>query len=920
MRLNVLAAVAAIWLALCPPASAQQEIRHGRHRDWKTLKTENFEINYCDDDILDRVREVGTWAEQAYQKVGAKLGVKLRRTPAQIFVYRSQNDFQTTTIFPGGMPEGVAGVTEWDQERVVVPLFGSEKFMQRLVEHEFTHQLMFNDYYSWKIPSWTLLREAFIPDWFAEGLAEWGADAVDTWELMSMRDQVLDDRMRHLYELHGFGHLNPHEIHEAYITGHWALRHLEATYGEGSVRKVFEKWGTWPWPASSRLRPVTKKSYSAFDDEFRDTMRKQFIAEAAGKTEPEKFATPLTRHDSYYRRFNVSPRFSPDGKRIAYVSDRSDIPSVYVMNADGSGRSDTLLYAVNNTLEFVEASPSAVTWSPDGTQVAFVAEWGQMKDVYVTEPPALGGVRALHFRFEEMSGPAWSPDGKTIAFSGLRSGVTDIWLGDVATGDLRQLTKDRFHDEDPCWSPDGKSVVYTSERAGQNDLFAVDVSTGQTLPLAVTNDNEITPQFSPDGKRLAYASDTGGIWNVWVLELEGGKAQQLTDVPGGAVCPTWGPDGTMAFAYYRHGEWQIWKMTLELEAGEWKPVPVTPPRDWYSDLRVKPIEGGRVEPMSDRWHLDMVLPFGVLNAATASTRSGEQVVEAVADLAVTYGGVRVVGDLVYLNQMLPVDLYVDIFNRYSSFEERDVDREEHQFGFLAGAVIPLDPYRRITVGYTLYENRIKYDEEALHNVDPRDAAMIVALTHDNVHGRGLNPSGGIQFTAGVAWFRDFWGSQEIRTDYFWDYRQYVEPLHDHVIALRTFGQISVGEDSDATDVGTMIRGYRFGRWWGRNALAASVEYRFPIWRDINWATPGQIFLIKDLRGYVFGDIGYVTDDNAHRPLRLAGHRDWRHSVGGGLRLDLWLFEKAPIPLAIGLAQPTDSRQPLRVTFEVGLSF
>ncbi len=916
--MKLTAAIAALVLFVIP-ASAQQELRPRVAREWKTVKTDHFLVHYCDEEIRDRVLEVGAWLEDAYMEQGEALGAKLRR-PAHCFVYRSSNDFQSTTLFEDGLPEGVAGVTEWFQDRIVVPCFGSDKLMQRVVQHEFTHQLMFNQYYSWKIPSFPLLKEPLLPEWFVEGLADYQSHDFDSWDRMLMNDASLDGRVHHLYNLHGFGHLNPHETREAYLTGMLALRHLEKTYGDGSVKKLFRAFEGFPWPASAKLKPITKKGYADFDREFQAALKAEYTELTAGTSDPVAYATPLTKNDSHYRRWNMSPRFSRDGSRIAYLSDRSGAWSVHVMDSDGTGRTSPLLFQAGEILEFADASQSGVSWSPDGSRIAFVGEWGQRKDIYLCGTGPLRPVKRLGFRFEEMSSPAFSPDGTKIAFSALQGGRTDIWIGDVDGKKLSQLTKDRWHDEFPCWSPDGKTIVYASERGGQTDLVAVSVATGEGVLLAETAANEITPQFSPDGKHLAYASDEGGIWNVWVMELEGGKAQRVTNVPVGAVSPTWGADGELAFACYRHGEFHIWKMKLAMEESEWKPVPRGEPREEYADLFVKPVERFSIEPFSDRWHLDLLMPLGIVNVGYASTLTGRQAVAANVNIVSTMNGVRGEGNLAYLNLMLPVGFLVNAFNRYTIFEERDIVRQEHQFGFFAGTIVPVDPYRRVTLGYTLYENRIKYDDEALHDKSPRNGALLVAATHDSVRSRGLNPVGGWHLTLGAEWFARGLASQERRTNYFWSHRQYIEIVEDLVVAFGTSGNLSFGREPDASDAANVVRGYRPGRIWGDKAASGFVEVRFPFARDINWSCPGQLFLLKDIRGYVFADAGFVTDDHPNRLLRSWNHPDWRHSVGGGVYAEIWVLESIPVPIGLEFAQPTDSRQPFSVRLTVGFSF
>lgn len=281
---------------------------------------------------------------------------------------------------------------------------------------------------------------------------------------------------------------------------------------------------------------------------------------------------------------------------------------------------------------------------------------------------------------------------------------------------------------------------------------------------------------------------------------------------------------------------------------------------------------------------------------------------------------RLNADLIYWNRMTPIPLFIDIFSRYSTFEERDEERTEHQIGFLAGTGFAIDQHRSLLVGYTLFENRIRFDDRDLNNTDPRNGGLIFAATHDNVIGRGLHPSGGFHAQVGAEFYHRDLASQERRTTWFWNWRQYIEVWEDVVIALGSTGRLSHGRDPDAFDIADVVRGYHFGRIEGRNAAGASAEIRFPLWRDINWSWPGQVLLVKDLRAYIFGDIGFASDDHAHEVIRTTGHPDWRHSVGAGLWTDIWVLEQFPVPLGLEFAQPTDSRQSLRVRLTLGFGF
>lgn len=123
---------------------------------------------------------------------------------------------------------------------------------------------------------------------------------------------------------------------------------------------------------------------------------------------------------------------------------------------------------------------------------------------------------------------AVSPDGATIAFSSRRKGSLDLWLVDVKTKELRQLTKNPKNDYEPRWSPDGSKIVFTTDRNGNQDIWIVDVKSGEETELTHTVTNEDYPSFSQDGSKIVF---TGGPWvarEVHVLDVATKETKQIT--------------------------------------------------------------------------------------------------------------------------------------------------------------------------------------------------------------------------------------------------------------------------------------------------------------------------------------------------------------------------------------------------------
>ena len=541
---------------------------------WRTIETAHFFIHFHNGSERT-AREIATIAEEVYKPITELY----QHEPDQkvSFVIRDHDDYSNgAAYFYDNKIEIWAPALDFE-------LRGTHPWLRDVVTHEFTHIVQIQTtmklgrrfpaiYLQWlgyeaerrtdvlygypnTIVSYPL--SAFVvPSWFAEGVAQFNHPdfAFDYWDShrdMILRMYMLDGNPLTWDEMAIFGKTSLGN-ESSYNAGFSIVQYLAESYGVDKLKELSRSLASPPRvTVDGAIAAVLGKSGFELYDEWKKAKVEQYQKVAAAITS-SRSEGELIEKEGFG---NFYPAFSPDGKKIAYVSNKGE---------DYFSLSSLSLYDLEqkSSKQLDVAARSTLSYSPDGRYLYYSRinrdnpHWSRLSDIYrydtkeESEERLTYGLRAWN--------PNLSLDGTKLVFAIGKDGTANVGVADAQGKNRRSVTTFSNGEQvfTPVWSPDG-TVVAFGYSTGYNQSVALINEDGSGLRVVVRGGDARNPSFSHDGRFLYYVSDETGVFNVYQLELESGVKRQLTNVLGGAFLPRVNQEGSLVYASYTSTGYKI---------------------------------------------------------------------------------------------------------------------------------------------------------------------------------------------------------------------------------------------------------------------------------------------------------------------------------------------------------------------------
>jgi Tol biopolymer transport system component len=938
----------ALFLSRGAQSAGQNKIVYDQF-DWSIYQSTHFDVFHYSRE-RQTLQKVVSMAESAYDELSRRLNYQIpKRIP--IIYYATHAEFEQNNIELNFIPEGVGAFAEPARNRMVLPIDLPDEKLQALIQHELTHVFQYEILFGGRL---SRALTANVPTWVVEGMASYYGNDEDDKDRMFLRDAVNQDLIPPITKVNIEGY-------PAYRYGHAVYDFMEAEWGKDAVRDfLFEYRSFLGRDVAVALRRAFEIQPDDFDLKFRRYLRRKYLPLLATKGEASEYGERF-RVGPYGREsFEIGAAPSPSGDFVATLTtykDEVDIALLSVRDRKlyknlSAGRTTKYEYIVGQYLTAGPESGRDLSFAPDGDRIAVFGRQERGRKLLIFSARRGGLLERISVAPDVPLAPSWSPDGNSIVFSGIEGNSRDIFLLDLKSKAVRNLTNDPEYDEAPVFSPDGKFIYHSKIVAGFAKIVRFpldDPSKAEQVTWGDGNDED--PSFSPDGKRIYFTSSRGGIYNIYGQDLASGEIYQYTDVIGAALGPAalLGPDGQekIVFSGFQGLRFQLYAADAKkpFRKLDERALPPAPVKTGGTASFVPAVEVAVDPEKQSRPKFKMFLDNAQVLAGVNSDQTfvsqillsfsdylGDRRAFFQFDSVSTFSNFRVGFFNIAKRFQWGVQLYDDRSYFYAyDYQTGDFTRDQRiqrNTGISLNGYYPISRYTRLegNIGFVSRALDVPFAATNLDGTqqfvfEPRSDNVPTAgigFSYDTTRYASFGPQGGKRLDINLQYTPSFkTGETTLTLDTFVDGRIYL-PLSRRVLfAVRAFGGLSHGSAPTVFYFGGLdtLRGFDYASIIGNKTFYVNTEFRFPLVDVL--ATP--VLQFGGIRGRIFLDIGgaWLTDQTFQfwQDGRL---KDGHSSFGAGFSVYF-----LGLPWNVDFSKQWDFHSTLsdtRATFYVGTTF
>ena len=555
----------------------QNKMRY-KKLDFKVYETPHFDLYYYmkNDSLIKALAQESEIWYDLHQQVFRDTFTN--KNP--LILYSNHPDFQQTTAIQGTIGVGTGGVTEAFKNRVVMPVMQVNSQTRHVLGHEMVHAFQYRAVIGGD--STQLENIGNIPLWMVEGMAEYlSIGKKDAFTAMWMRDAYLNKDIPTLRALTESNRYFPYRYGQAF----WS--YVGSTYGDTVIVPLFKATAKYGYQMA--IQQVFGYNEATLSNLWRTAIENTYKPMLTDTAQVPVGRVIIDRNNA--GNTNVSPTVSPDGKYVAFLSEK-DLFSIDLFLADAQTGNiiRKLTSRISNShIDEFSYIESAGSFSPDSRRFAYSAFSDGRNKLLITD---VSNGRTLLAEgmgeVGEFSNITWSPDGKSVVFSGLKEGHSDLYQYFLESKELIQLTDDHFSEYHPSFSRKGDQLVFSSDRGSfARDQRSVDISFNLSVMDLATRSvrnlpvfpgaNNLNPQFSGDDSQIYFLSNRDGFRNLYRYTLADNSTEMLTDYFTGISGITeYSPalsvsaNDDVVYSYYRSQRYTIYNA----KAAEFTPIAV----------------------------------------------------------------------------------------------------------------------------------------------------------------------------------------------------------------------------------------------------------------------------------------------------------------------------------------------------------